>query len=249
MLTLIVTHALLVWAQPGPGLPASELVLLMEIGVGERDIAAYADHLGGFETVDAETFARVEELGASAALLGRLPRARPDFGTISEIASTSEVHDDPRLGLSFVYPAGWTVHRVVDDDGTAILRISPRFGVEPRVFVSPSLFVVVVEESSLVREAASPIRERLGGCLVRALRKAGMRPSAGIRGTIPLLGGERETVAIEAVVDGPAAGVLELAFEVDGQGRAVGVGFTASAADRQQARLAFGRLAGSLVLR
>lgn len=246
---LLLLTALVLGAIRGPGVPGSDLVLLLEIGVSERDIADYGARMGGFEPLDGEALARVEDLGATPAFVRALPRSVPDFGDISEIASTSDVFEDDRLGVGFVHPAAWTVVRTVDEDGVVILRIAPRSVADPRAFVSPALFVFVLEDSGLVPEASGPVREQLARSMGRRLRAAGLRPSPVGPGSADLLGVRRDTSRLEAATDGPHAGVLEIAFEVEAAGRAVGVGFTSSAEDRGRMEPVFRRLAGSLVLR
>jgi len=246
MLLLIAAHTLISSLLPPPGLSGADVGLLLEIGVGEQEIIRLADRMGGFEPLDAERYAMVESYNPSVAFLQRLPRVVTDFGAISELARKSEVFQDDRLGLGFVYPAGWAVTRSAAGKGGTILRIAPRSASDPRVFVSPCVFVFVQEKTAIVPDAADPLLQEIRQIVVRKLRAAGLRPAAGPSGSVQLLGSRRETASVGATVDGDA-GVLDVAFAIDAKGRAIGVGFTASAADRAKTAEAFSRLAESLV--
>jgi hypothetical protein len=250
MLLLLVAQAALHGAlSEAPGLRGEDVVLLLEIGVGEQEIAAFAERVGGFEPLDGARYAAVEALAPSAEFLQRLPRTAAEFGPLSELARCSEVFQDDALGLAFIYPAGWVVSKTSTGNAGTILRVGPRFDGEPRVFVTPCIFLFLQKDTAIVRDAAAPLQGQVRQLLVRKLRAAGLRPGAGETRTVTLLGEPRETIAIDATVDGEAGGVLEVVLDVDGKGRAVGVGFTASAADRARIAQAFSRLAGSLVLR
>src|SRR5262245_33174898 len=126
MLLLIAVHTLLASFLPPPGLSGDDVVLLLEIGVDEPEIMALAEKMGGFEPLDCERYAMVESLNPSVTFLQKLPRAALDYGAISELARKSDVFQDDRLGLGFVYPSGWEVTRTRAGNGGMILRISPR---------------------------------------------------------------------------------------------------------------------------
>jgi hypothetical protein len=249
MLLDIAFCALLSAAAPAPGLGASDLLLLLEIGVGERDIAAFAATVGGFEPLDAETWAAAESLGATHAFLEKLPRRVGDYGTVSDLARTSDVFEDEALGLAFVYPTGWVVSRTPANGGGVIVRVGPRAAADPRVFISPCLFLFLQPETGVVPDAETPVLGQVRQLLLKKLRAAGLRPAAGSSRTVSFLGRSHDTLAIEASIDGERGGVVEIALDVDGRGRAFGIGFTAAAADRGRLEEAFGALCGSIVLR
>lgn len=247
---LLVALPLLLAAAPsGPGLSPADLVLLLEIGVAESEIIGYADRLGGFEAVDPGSWAALESLGAGERLRSRLVRTLPDFGELSALAKTSEVFQDREAGVSFVYPAGWAVARAPREKGRITYRIAPRSAGEPRVFMTPCVFLFVQDEAGLVPEAVEPALGEVRRMVVRRLRDAGLRPSFAPGGTTTLLGGPRDTFRVEAAVDGGEIGVLELALLVDERGRAAGIGYTAPAGDRSSTADAFERIAKSVVLR
>lgn len=251
MILPLLIPALIAGSAAGPGLGAADLVLLFEIGVSEQEIMAFADRKGGFEPLDSETCAAVESLGASRGFLERLPRSAPDFGEISALARASDVFEDAKLKLSFVYPAGWAVSRGGTDGANAaiVLRVAPRSSNDPRVFVTPCIFLFLQNESGLVPEAAGPALGEIRQIMLHKLRTAGLRPVSASSEPTAFLGGACETVRLEAPIDGGAVGVLELALIVDSKGRAAGVGFTAGAGDRAATAEAFVRLARSVVLR
>jgi hypothetical protein len=246
MLLHFVMVALAACCDPGPGLAPAELILLLEIGVGEEEIIAFAETRGGFQPLDAEVWATVESLGAGSALLGRLVRLPPEFGVISELARASDVFADRQSGLSFVHPAGWGVTKS-SRDGATLVWLAPKSAVEPRAFLSPCLFVFLQPESGLVPDAGSAALAALSRGLVGRLRDAGVRPVAGPSGAVTVHGRPCETVRFASSRDG--TGVLEIEFVVDERGRAVGVGFTAPAGDAEAVRKSFERLAASLTLR
>jgi hypothetical protein len=249
MLLLVVVHAVLAAAPVSPGLRAADLVLLLEIGVSEQEITEFAERAGGFEALDAATYAQVESLGATTEFLDKLPRTTPEVGEISDLARRCEVFDDARLKISFIHPAGWVVSRGSSADGDVILRVGPRTFSEPRIFASPCLFIFLKEQSGLIPEAVEPARAEIRQLVLQRLRSAGIRPQSTTSRTTPFLGSPCETFLVEAPVDGDEAGVLEIALGVDPRGRAVGIGFTASAADRASTEQAFSTLARSVVLR
>jgi hypothetical protein len=234
---------------PQPGISPDDLVLLLEIGVGESEIIAYADVRGGFEPIDAEHWAVLESLGAGERLRARLVRREPDFGELSSLAKTSEVFQDRESGVSFVHPAGWTVSRTQRGHGAIAYRITPRSAGEPRVFLTPCVFLFVQPDSGLVPEAVEPALGEVRRMVLRRLRDAGMRPVAAESESAPFLGGKRETFRVEAAVDGSGVGALELALIVDPRGKAAGVGYTAPAGDAASTAEAFERVAKSFVLR
>ena len=170
---------------------------------------------------------------------------------MSELARRSDVFEDQALGLALRLPGGLGgVARAATEDDGVIVRGRPAVG----------------RRAAGVRHAVH-LRVHAGGqprsCPRRRRRLLGQvrqhdraeaqdrRPAADRRRARadPLLGVPRETIALDATVDGEAGGVLEVALDVDRRGRAIGVGFTASAADRARTAEAFSRLAGSIVLR
>jgi hypothetical protein len=248
---MMIIKLALALALSGPEVSRAELLLLLEIGVSEQDIVAFADVRGGFESIDSETRSAAESLGASAAFLDRLPRSAPDFGSISELAKRSDVFEDEALGLAFVYPAGWAVSREGSDSGrgTVVLRVAPRSTPAPKAFVTPCLFVFVQNDSGLVPESTPAALGEVRRAVLGRLRGAGLRPTASDAERTSFLGQPCDAFVLEAPVDGGDLGVLGLALTVDAQGRAAGVGFTAGAGDRAATLAAFREMSRSVVLR
>jgi hypothetical protein len=249
MMLLIALPLLLAALPATPGLPPADVVLLLEIGVGESEIIAFADARGGLEPVDSASFAAIEAAGAGEALRARLVRLEPDFGELSTLAKTCDVFADRESGVSFVHPSGWSVTRTGREGGGTVFRIAPRSAGEPRAFLTPCVFLFLQEESGLVPEAVEPALGEIRRLVMRRLRDAGIRAHPEAAGPRRFLGAPRETFRLEAAVGGGGAGVLELALVVDGSGRAAGIGFTAPAGDRAAATEAFERVAKSVVLR
>lgn len=233
----------------GPRLSGGEVSLLLEIGVGESEILACADRRGGIDPLDPAAFSSVESRRPSQEFLARMPRAVPELGALSDLARRSEVFQDDRLGIAFVHPAGWVVTRTAAGDGGTILRIAPRSSNEPRVFVSPCIFVFVLEDAPAVPEAVDPMIAQARNILSARLRDLGLRPVAGAPTPVTLFGKPMNTASLEAAIDGASVGVFEVVFDVDARKRAVGVGFTASASDRPRLTEAFASLARSLAPR
>lgn len=248
---LILPTFVLLLAAGDPKVSRADLLLLLEIGVSEREIVAFAQTRGGFEAIDSETRWAAESLGATAPFLDRLPKAAPDFGAISALARRSDVFEDKALGFAFVYPAGWSVTKEGSDAarGTTLLRIAPRSSHAPRAFVTPCLFLFFQDDSGLVPEAAASVIGEIRRAVLHRLRAAGLRPTASPSDPTRFLGRPCETFMLEAPVDGASLGVLGMVLTVDSDGRAAGVGFTAGFGDRAATLEAFQQLAGSVVLR
>ncbi len=218
----------------GP-ITVSEVLVLLEAGVGSDDVLESLDRGGSPGDVTGADVARAAAAGASPALLARLEAGLVTLRRIQDLAGRYDVYEDPGLGLGMLVPRDWAVTACPRQGGTVIL-VRPRNASATGWFRGPTVFLSIQDGTGFPPSMDAEIADRVRALVVRRLDAAGMNPRELAAAAGPLGPGDAPEARITGQEPGvPYPGVLVLRTRVLPGGRVLTLG--GSAPDEEAAAL------------
>ncbi|HYC79319.1 MAG TPA: hypothetical protein VEI02_17000 [Planctomycetota bacterium] len=229
---------------PDP-LTAAEAAVLLYAGVPEAEVVDAASRFGGFAQTDEEGRDVLKAAGATDDLIDRLFVSEPTLRRLRRLSESFEPYWRGET-LSTLVPRGWRTDELPGARDGVVIRFTPPAAAPSAL--GPALFVFVQPRSGLAYEAAEAVADALAVRMADRLEAADLRPRATVEGSVRLLGAPADVRVLRGV-RGAAAFEIGVAFRLDRDGRAVGVGYLAAPSVRDEVRSLFEDVAAALALR